>query len=633
MIRLNTTAERLVIGTSAADSVTYTATYKRIVKGEAIFKSDNGVITALGDTDVINNNTPAVFIDVDCLSIVNTGAAPNTVQIKKESTTTEFPIFSLSLILAVGESVVYSTAAGWQYFTASGKLKLDGAGGGGGDAVKADGLVQFTGNGTWKVWYSDGSGNTVELALGASGYVLQSNGASAAPTFVAPSGGGDMTIAVYDPAGIAEQLVGLIAAQTLTNKTLTAPIINSPTGIVKGDVGLGNVDNTSDATKDAATATLTNKTIEAGIFTTSMNGNYLTASEIVITDASKNIVSAPVATYPSLAELAFLKGVTSAIQAQINAKGVGDAIIANGLDQFTGNGTWKVFYSDGSGNTIELALGGAGTVLQSNGAALPPSFATPAGGGDVSKVGTPVDNQVGVWTGDGTIEGTTGLTYDGTNFNITGNITLSGTVDGIDIFVDVTANNAKISFDATSSSKLAGIEALADVTDAVNVGSSINGATAKTTPVDADTMPLIDSAAANVLKKVTWANIKSVIATSYNSLTATMTNKRITPRVGSTTSSATPTINTNNVDFYHLTAQAVAITSFTTNLSGTPTNNQKLWIAITGTAARAITWGASFEDGAVTLPTTTITTQRLDVGFIWNSVTSKWRCMAAGPLT
>ena len=48
---------------------------------------------------------------------------------------------------------------------------------------------------------------------------------------------------------------------TLTNKTLTSPVINTPTGIVKGDVGLGNVDNTSDATKDAATATLTNKTL------------------------------------------------------------------------------------------------------------------------------------------------------------------------------------------------------------------------------------------------------------------------------------------------------------------------------------------------------------------------------------
>lgn len=51
---------------------------------------------------------------------------------------------------------------------------------------------------------------------------------------------------------------------TLTNKTLTSPVINTPTGIVKGDVGLGNVDNTSDATKNSATATLTNKTIDGG---------------------------------------------------------------------------------------------------------------------------------------------------------------------------------------------------------------------------------------------------------------------------------------------------------------------------------------------------------------------------------
>lgn len=44
---------------------------------------------------------------------------------------------------------------------------------------------------------------------------------------------------------------------TLTNKTLTAPVINSPTGLVKGDVGLGNVDNTSDANKPVSTATQT----------------------------------------------------------------------------------------------------------------------------------------------------------------------------------------------------------------------------------------------------------------------------------------------------------------------------------------------------------------------------------------
>jgi len=93
----------------------------------------------------------------------------------------------------------------------------------------------------------------------------------------------------------------------------------------------------------------------------------------------------------------------------------------------------RVLYIDGSGDVTELALGSDGTYLKSNGATSAPTFATPAGSGDVSKVGTPVDNQVGVWTGDGTIEGTTGLTYDGSDLDITGNITISGTVDGLDI--------------------------------------------------------------------------------------------------------------------------------------------------------------------------------------------------------
>jgi hypothetical protein len=110
--------------------------------------------------------------------------------------------------------------------------------------------------------------------------------------------------------------------------------------------------------------------------------------------------------------------------------------------------------------------------------------------------------------------------------------------------------------------------------------------------------------------------------------TQTLTNKRVTQRVGTTTSSATPTINTDNVDAYRITALATAITSFTTNLSGTPTDYQTLMISITddGTA-RAITWGASFESSTTILPTTTVISQRLDVAFVWNTVTNAWRCI------
>lgn len=95
------------------------------------------------------------------------------------------------------------------------------------------------------------------------------------------------------------------------------------TGILKGNgtsaftavtAPSGTIVGTTD------TQTLSGKTIDAVILTTSVTGSYLTASEILITDGSKNIVSASVATYPSLTELTYVKGVTSAIQTQIDAK-------------------------------------------------------------------------------------------------------------------------------------------------------------------------------------------------------------------------------------------------------------------------------------------------------------------------
>ena len=68
----------------------------------------------------------------------------------------------------------------------------------------------------------------------------------------------------------------------------------------------------------------------------------------------------------------------------------------------------------------------------------------------------------------------------------------------------------------------------------------------------------------------------------------------------------------------------VDITSMTTNLSGTPVDGQQLRIAITGTAARAITWGAGFESSTVTLPTTTVISKTLYLGIIYNSTDAKW---------
>lgn len=121
------------------------------------------------------------------------------------------------------------------------------------------------------------------------------------------------------------------------------------------------------------------------------------------------------------------------------------------------------------------------------------------------------------------------------------------------------------------------------------------------------------------------------VAVPTISSTHTITNKRNTKRVlALSANSATPAINTDSYDVVHITSQTAAITSFTTNLTGTPVDGDELRISITGTASVGLTFGASFEDGAVTLPTTTSGTTRYDITFFWNSETSKWRCMAKG---
>jgi hypothetical protein len=145
------------------------------------------------------------------------------------------------------------------------------------------------------------------------------------------------------------------------------------------------------------------------------------------------------------------------------------------------------------------------------------------------------------------------------------------------------------------------------------------------------------TAVANVITQAALDNSTNIATTAYTdaavtaykSATATETNKRITKRVlALSAASATPAINTDSYDVVHITAQgSTAITSFTTNLTGTPVDGDTLRISVIGTGAVALTFGASFEASTIALPTTTVAAARLDVGFFWNTETSKWRCV------
>jgi len=73
--------------------------------------------------------------------------------------------------------------------------------------------------------------------------------------------------------GIADtaNLVTLAGVQTLTNKTIT-----SPSGLVKGDVGLNNVDNTSDADKPVSTAAQAALDLKAPLASPTFTGTVTT---------------------------------------------------------------------------------------------------------------------------------------------------------------------------------------------------------------------------------------------------------------------------------------------------------------------------------------------------------------------
>lgn len=79
--------------------------------------------------------------------------------------------------------------------------------------------------------YGGASGVATRLAKGTDGQVLRL--ASGIPSWATVSGTGDMTAAVYDPAGIAQQVVGTTAAQALTHKDLSDATNTFPATLAK----------------------------------------------------------------------------------------------------------------------------------------------------------------------------------------------------------------------------------------------------------------------------------------------------------------------------------------------------------------------------------------------------------------
>jgi hypothetical protein len=107
-----------------------------------------------------------------------------------------------------------------------------------------------------------------------------------------------------------------------------------------------------------------------------------------------------------------------------------------------------IIYRNASNVTDRLGIGANTYVLTSDGTDA--SWQPAAGGGDVTKVGTPANTQIGVWTGDGTIGGSNEFTWNGVSgvaiTGVTGGTGLS--IDGANSALNLSGTgNPRITFD------------------------------------------------------------------------------------------------------------------------------------------------------------------------------------------
>lgn len=246
-------------------------------------------------------------------------------------------------------------------------------------------------------------------------------------------------------------------------------------------------------------------------------------------------------------------------------------------DGYLSSTDWNTFNNKGSGTVTAVT---ATSPLSSTGGTTP-NISIPQANGTTNGYLTSTDWTTFNNKGTGTVTNVTGTgSVDGITLSGTvtgaGNLTLSGAITTIPNLTGVITSNSTVtslgSFtssqlataltdetgsgsavfatnctlvtpalgtpqsgnlsncDGNATSLIAGKATILETTRTID-GVSFNGsanitviadgthaATSKTTPVDNDELPLVDSAASNVLKKLTWSNLKATLKTYFDTL-------------------------------------------------------------------------------------------------------------------
>lgn len=127
-------------------------------------------------------------------------------------------------------------------------------------------------------------------------------------------------------------------------------------------------------------------------------------------------------------------------------------------------------------------------------------------------------NHTGTQDADTLTDGTTNKAFTATERTKLAGVATGATVNATDAQLRDRSTHTGTQTASTVSDFNAAALAAAPAETATTVGALISGATSKTTPVDADSVGLSDSAASNVLKKLTWASLKATLKTYFDTL-------------------------------------------------------------------------------------------------------------------
>lgn len=371
---------------------------------------------------------------------------------------------------------------------------------------------------------------------------------------------------------------------------------------------------------------------------TSLTASYATASTIAIFDASKNLISADTATYPSLTELSYVKGVTSSIQTQLNAKGTGSVTSVGG--SFTGGlisvGGSPVTTTGTLAFTVAGTSGGipyfSSASTWASSAALTANALVIGGGAGAAPAttttGTGVLTALGVNVGSAgafvTFNGALGTPSSGTVTNLTGtaSININGTVGAT-----TPTTGAFTTLSASSTLTASTTIELGHASD-----TTLSRASAGQVNIEGVQVLTASNSVTVTGKSISASQITTG---TFGTGEYTMDTRLTVPQILNTPATITVTSNAGTVTranrINNFTNSSAATMTITMSTTGATDGDMVMVVILDASAvAQTITW-VNTENSTVTAPTTSngSTTLPLTVGFKWNAGTSKWRCIGS----